>query len=109
MKTWARSNSFSITIVSYLIVWFYQSKMLVINPLIRTPKDSEMALSNQVKESVAQAAGMLRESLAFAARTEHPVVISSLTDILVRLESLEHMEELMDKFGKPRDIPTTLG
>jgi hypothetical protein len=36
-------------------------------------------------------------------------VISSLTDILVRLESLEHMEELMDKFGKSNGLPTTLG
>lgn len=68
-----------------------------------------MSLSNQVKESVNQASGTLREALAFAARTEHPVVISSLTDILVRLESLEHMDELMDKFGKQRDIPTSLG
>jgi len=68
-----------------------------------------MSLSNQVKESVNQAAGTLREALAFAARTEHPIVISNLTDILVRLESLEHMEELMEKFGKPRDLPTSLG
>jgi len=65
--------------------------------------------ANQVKESVNQASGTLREALAFAARTEHPVVISSLTDILVRLESLEHMDELMDKFGKQRDLPTSLG
>jgi hypothetical protein len=83
--------------------------MLVLSPLIRTPKESEMALSNQVKESVSQAAGTLREALAFAARTEHPVVISSLTDILVRLESLEQMEEIMDKFGKSSGLPTTLG
>ena len=68
-----------------------------------------MSLSNQVKESVNQASGTLREALAFAARTEHPVVISSLTDILVRLESLEHIDELMDKFGKQRDLPTSLG
>ena len=68
-----------------------------------------MALSNQVKESLNNAAGMLREALAFAARTEHPVVISSLTDILVRLESLEQMEDIMDKLGKQRDLPSTLG
>ena len=68
-----------------------------------------MSLSNQVKQSVNEAAGMLREALAFAARTEHPMVISSLTEILVRLESLEQMEEIMDKFGKPRDLPTSLG
>jgi hypothetical protein len=41
-----------------------------------------MSLSSQVKESVNEAAGNLREALAFAARTEHPVVISSLTDVL---------------------------
>ena len=68
-----------------------------------------MSLSSQVKESVDQAAGSLREALAFAARTEHPIVISTLTDILVRLESLEQMEEFMDKFGKPKDIPTNFG
>lgn len=68
-----------------------------------------MSLSSQVKESINQAAGTLREALAFAARTEHPIVISSITDILVRLESMEHMDELMDRFGKPRDIPTSLG
>jgi hypothetical protein len=68
-----------------------------------------MALSSQVKELNQEAAAKLRESLAFAARTEHPVIISSLTDILVRLESLESMEEIMDKFGKSKDIPTSFG
>ena len=68
-----------------------------------------MTLSNQVKQSVNEAAINLREALAFAARTEHPVVISSLTDVLMRIESLEQMEEIMDKFGKPKDIPSSLG
>jgi hypothetical protein len=68
-----------------------------------------MSLSNQVKESVHEAAGNLREALAFAARTEHPVVISSLTDVLMRLESLEHVDEIMEKFGNPRELPTNLG
>lgn len=68
-----------------------------------------MSLSNQVKHSVHEAAGVLREALAFAARTEHPVVISSITDILVRLESLEQMEELMERLGKNHNLPTSLG
>ena len=101
-------NSSTIT-TCFSKVCYFLNKMLVLNPIIRTPKESEMSLSNQVKESVNRASGTLREALAFAARTEHPVVISSITDILVRLESLEQMEELMDKFGKPRDLPTTLG
>jgi hypothetical protein len=66
-----------------------------------------MSLSNQVKESVAQAASNLREALAFAARTEHPVIISNITDMLIRLESLDHVEEIMEKFGKTHDIPTS--
>jgi hypothetical protein len=68
-----------------------------------------MSLSSQVKESVNEAAGNLREALAFAARTEHPIVISSLTDVLIRLESLEHVEEIMEKYGSSKDLPTTLG
>lgn len=73
--------------------------MLIITPIVRGPKVSEMALSNQVKESIEQATAHLRDALAFAARAEHPITISTLTDILVRLESLECMEEIMQKFG----------
>jgi hypothetical protein len=68
-----------------------------------------MSLSNQVKEAVNEAAGNLREALAFAARTEHPVVISGLTDVLIRLESLEHVDEIMEKFGSHKELPTNLG
>lgn len=58
-----------------------------------------MSLSNQVKESVSQATTNLRDALAFAARGEHPIVINMLADMLSRLESLEQMDEFMDKFG----------
>ena len=79
--------------------------MFVISPIVRKPKASEMALSSQVKESVNQAATSLREALAFAARTEHPGIISSLTEILVRVESLETIDELMEKFRSPQSSP----
>jgi hypothetical protein len=79
--------------------------VLIFSPIVRTPKKSEMALSTQVKESVQTATEALREGLAFAARAEHPVTIANLTDILVRLESLESMEEIMEKFSKPREAP----
>lgn len=58
-----------------------------------------MSLSNQVKESVNQAAENLRDALAFAARGEHSIVISMLSDILTRLDSLEQMDEFMEKFS----------
>lgn len=64
-----------------------------------------MAISTQVQECTNQAAASLREALAFAARTENPVVISTLTDILVRLESLEAMEVLAEKYCKTKEIP----
>jgi hypothetical protein len=46
-----------------------------------------------------QATTHLRDALAFAARSEHPITISSLSDLLVRCESIEQMDELMHKFA----------
>lgn len=74
--------------------------MLLIGPIVRTPKESEMSLSTQVKESIEQAANCMRDALAFAARTEHPITITTISDILCRLESLEQIDELMNQFGK---------
>jgi len=58
-----------------------------------------MSISAQVKESVQQAANNLRDAIAFAARGEHPIVINLLADMISRLESLEQMDEIMEKFG----------
>ena len=69
--------------------------------ILKEPTASQMALSNQVKESVNQAVNHLRDALAFAARSEHPICISTLSDILIRLESIECMEDFMQKFSGP--------
>jgi hypothetical protein len=74
--------------------------MLLLTPILRTPKESEMTLSNQVKESIEGAAQCMRDALAFAARTEHPITITTLSDILCRLESLEQVDDLMQQFAK---------
>ena len=58
-----------------------------------------MSLSTQVKESMMQASNNLRDAIAFAARGEHPIVINLLADMISRLESLEQMDEIMEKFG----------
>lgn len=68
--------------------------------ILRGPRSSEMALSNQVKESLDHATACLRDALAFAARAEHPITINTISDILMRLESLECIDELMDKFDR---------
>lgn len=80
-------------------------RMYVVAPILRQPKQSEMALSTQVKDCVQLATTALRDALAFAARVEHPLTVNSLADLLVRLESLESMDEIMEKFGRPRDTP----
>jgi hypothetical protein len=77
--------------------------MFIVGPILRTPKESEMSLSNQVKASVEDASQSLRDALAFAARTEHPVTITTISDILCRLESLEHVDELMQQFRNKDD------
>ena len=77
--------------------------MFIAGPILRAPKQSEMALSNQVKEAVNAATDCLRDALAFAARAEHPITINTLSDILMRLESLEHIEDIMEKFQKAQE------
>ena len=65
-----------------------------------------MSLSTQVKESVENAASCMRDALAFAARTEHPITITTISDILCRLESLEQVDDLMQQFAKRDDEKT---
>ena len=74
--------------------------MFITGPILRAPTKSEMALSSQVKEAVHNATEALRDAMAFAARAEHPITIHTLSDILMRLESLECMDSIMEKFGK---------
>jgi hypothetical protein len=71
--------------------------------IVRGPRSSEMSLSTQVKESINGAVDCLREALAFAARTEHPITITTISDILCRLESIEQVDDLMQQFAKKDD------
>jgi len=65
-----------------------------------------MALSTQVKDSVNAATGNLRDALAFAARSEHPIVLNCLSDILNKLETLEDLENFMQNFKNNSGIKT---
>lgn len=67
-----------------------------------------MALTTPVKDSVDAATTNLREALAFAARTEKPITIHTLTNLLMCIESLEHIDELMCKFSAPSTEKTGL-
>lgn len=81
--------------------------MFIIGPILKAPKESEMSLSTQVKEAIDQASNCLRDALAFAARTEHPLTVSTISDLLCRLESLEQVDELMQQFTRRDDVESS--
>jgi hypothetical protein len=56
-----------------------------------------MALGTQVEESMKEAEASLRNALAFAARTERPMVCSVIADLISRIESVISTDSLLDK------------
>lgn len=56
-----------------------------------------MALGKQVEDSLKEAEANLRNSLAFAARTERPVVVSCIADLIHKIDSIISTDNLLDK------------
>ena len=56
-----------------------------------------MALGSQVEESLKEAVENLRNALAFAARTERPMVCSVIADLISRIESVQNTDAILDK------------
>jgi len=61
-----------------------------------------MALGTQVEESLNEAQQSLRNALAFAARTERPMVCSVIADLISRIESVMSTDKMLDKFESRR-------
>ena len=57
-----------------------------------------MAMSEKVEESLREAEASLRNALSYAARTEKPMVTSSIADVIGRIDSLIGTHQLLDKF-----------
>ena len=57
-----------------------------------------MSMSEKVEEHLREAEASLRAALAFAARTEKPMVTSSIADVIGRIDSLIGTHQLLDKF-----------
>ena len=55
-----------------------------------------MPLSKSVIESLQDAESNLRNALAFAARSERPFVAKSIANMVAELDSLIHIDHLMD-------------
>ena len=64
-----------------------------------------MALSSQVKGSLDESVSNLREALAFAARTEHPIIVSAISELICRIDTLDQMNDIMQKL-KDKDDDT---
>ena len=56
-----------------------------------------MALSDSVMDSVKEAESAIRNAIAFAARNEKPIVCSTLTKILMDIESITAYNNVADK------------
>lgn len=62
-----------------------------------------MALGQQVEESLKEAESSLRNALAYAARTERPVVVSVIADLISRIESIISTDSLLDKLENRKE------
>ena len=56
-----------------------------------------MALGTQVTESLKEAEASLRNALNWASRTERPMVISVIADLISRIESVQNTDALLDR------------
>lgn len=56
-----------------------------------------MALAQQVEESLREAESNLRNALAYAARTERPMVTSVIADLINRIDTVISTDNLLDK------------
>jgi hypothetical protein len=62
-----------------------------------------MALSKQVEESLKEAESCLRNALAFAARNERPMVNCVISDMIRSIDSVIHVDSLMDSIENIQD------
>ena len=56
-----------------------------------------MALGKQVEESLKDAESNLRNALAYAARTERPMIVSSIGKMISDIDSMMSIDSIMDK------------
>jgi len=63
----------------------------------------KMALGQQVEESLKEAESNLRNALAYASRTERPMVVSVIADLISRIDSIIHTDALLDKLENRKE------
>lgn len=61
-----------------------------------------MTLGKQVEESLKEAESNLRNALSYAARTERPMVVSVIADLIHRIDGVICTDDLLDKLENRR-------
>lgn len=59
-----------------------------------------MALSERLSENLGEAEAAIRNALVFAARNEKSIICSTLTKILLDIESISAYDKLADKIAE---------
>jgi len=62
-----------------------------------------MALSEQVKDSLEEAKGNLKNALAFSARNEKPMISKHIADMLASIDNIIMASDIMDKIENRKD------
>ena len=62
-----------------------------------------MALSQQVKDSLEDAKGNLKNALAYSARNEKPMISKHIADMLANIDNLIVASDIMDKIENRKD------
>ena len=65
-----------------------------------------MTLSNNVKESLEEATGHLRNALAFAARNEKPAVCNQIAEVILKIDQMEAVDDILEHL---EDFKNSLG
>ena len=62
-------------------------------------------ITEQVKDNLMEAEGYLRNALHWAAKNERPMVCSTIAEMIGKIESVIHTDEILDKLENrnPRD------
>ena len=62
-------------------------------------------ITEQVKDNLMEAEGYLRNALHWAAKNERPMVCSTIAEMIGKIESVIHTDEILDKLEnrKPGD------
>ena len=64
-----------------------------------------MSLSEQVRESLLEAQGNLRNALSFAARTESPYTNKHIADMLSKIQAIIDTEQIIEQIEDSNDLP----